>query len=149
MNLIKNFRNLTPLKLILSNPRVSRAQFLSLGFTLIELIVVVAIVGVLLTLVTPRYFKSIDRSKETVLKTNLGATRDALDKFYSDTGKFPESLADLVDKRYLRTLPFDPITDSADTWTIVAPPDGQPGAVYNVFSGASGTGSNGVPYAEW
>ncbi len=136
-------------RIVKSNQLLSRTQFLRRGFTLIELIVVVAIVGVLLTLVTPRYFKSIDRSKETVLKTNLSATRDALDKFYSDTGKFPDSLAELADKRYLRTLPFDPITDSADTWTIVAPPDGQPGLVYNLFSGATGTGSSGVPYAEW
>jgi general secretion pathway protein G len=119
------------------------------GFTLIELIIVMAIVSLLLTLAAPRYFRSIERSKETVLRANLAATRDALDKFYSDTGKYPDRLNDLVDKRYLRTLPWDPVAESATAWTFVQPPDGQPGAIYNLFSGALGNGSNGQPYAEW
>jgi general secretion pathway protein G len=119
------------------------------GFTLIELIIVMAIVSLLLTLAAPRYFRSIERSKETVLRANLASTRDALDKFYSDTGKYPDQLTDLVDRRYLRTLPWDPITESSDSWSVVAPPGGQAGSVYNIFSGAQGAGSNNVPYAEW
>lgn len=119
------------------------------GFTLIELIVVMAIISLLLTLAAPRYFHSIDRSKETVLKANLSATRDALDKYHADTGRYPDQLADLVTKHYLRTLPWDPITESAQTWIVIAPAGGQDGAVYNITSGALGTGADGTPYAEW
>jgi general secretion pathway protein G len=118
------------------------------GFTLIELIVVMSIVSLLLTLAAPRYFRSIDRSKETVLKTNLVATRDALDKFHADTGRYPEQLAELVSRHYLRTLPWDPIADSAQAWVITAPADGQPG-VYDLHSGADGEGADGTPYAQW
>jgi general secretion pathway protein G len=119
------------------------------GFTLIELIVVMTIVSLLLTLAAPRYFRSIERSKETVLKANLTSTRDALDKFHSDTGKYPDQLDDLVSKHYLRTLPWDPVLERADAWTIEPPADGQTGAVYNIHSSAEGSGSNGVPYAQW
>jgi general secretion pathway protein G len=120
-----------------------------LGFTLIELIVVMTIISLLLTLAAPRYFRSIDKSKETVLKANLFATRDALDKFHADTGKYPQQLGELVEKHYLRTLPWDPITESSDSWVLVAPTDGQEGGVYNITSGAEGAGADGVPYAEW
>jgi general secretion pathway protein G len=119
------------------------------GFTLIELIVVMTIISLLLTLAAPRYFRSIDKSKETVLKANLFATRDALDKFHADTGKYPTQLAELVEKRYLRTLPWDPITESSDSWILVPPADGQDGGVYNITSGAEGAGADGVPYADW
>ena len=119
------------------------------GFTLIELIVVMTIISLLLTLAAPRYFRSIERSKETVLKANLTATRDALDKFRADTGRYPEQLGELVSKHYLRTLPWDPIADSSELWVIVPPVDGQAGAVYNISSGATGTGLDGTPYAEW
>jgi general secretion pathway protein G len=121
----------------------------NLGFTLIELIVVMTIISLLLTLAAPRYFRSIDKSKETVLKANLFATRDALDKFHADTGKYPQQLAELVEKHYLRTLPWDPITESSESWVLVSPIDGQEGGVYNITSGAEGAGSDGVPYAEW
>jgi general secretion pathway protein G len=107
------------------------------------------IISLLLTLAAPRYFRSIDKSKETVLKANLFATRDALDKFHADTGKYPQQLGELVEKHYLRTLPWDPITESSDSWVLVAPTDGQEGGVYNINSGAEGAGADGVPYAEW
>lgn len=119
------------------------------GFTLIELIVVMTIVSLLLTLAAPRYFRSIEKSKETVLKANLTSTRDALDKFHADTGRYPDVLADLVAKHYLRTLPWDPIAESNETWIIVPPTNGQEGGVYNISSGAKGAGADGVPYAEW
>ena len=119
------------------------------GFTLIELIVVMTIISLLLTLAAPRYFRSIDRSKETILKANLASTRDALDKFHADTGRYPEQLAELVAKHYLRTLPWDPITDSAELWVIVPPTEGQAGVVYNISSGATGTGVDGSFYAQW
>jgi general secretion pathway protein G len=129
--------------------RTKYSKSLICGFTLIELIIVMAIVSLLLTLAAPKYFKSIDRSKETVLKANLAGTRDALDKFYADTGRYPERLSELVDRKYLRAMPWDPIADSADDWTVVAPTGGQPGSVYNIISSAPGVGSNNVPYADW
>jgi general secretion pathway protein G len=119
------------------------------GFTLIELVVVLAIVALLLALATPRYFHSIDKSKETVLKANLALTRDSLDKYYGDNGKYPDQLATLVEKKYLRTLPMDPITESTTTWIIVPPADSEKGAVFDIHSGAEGNGSDGTPYREW
>ena len=90
-----------------------------------------------------------ERSKETVLKANLASARDAIDKFYADTGKFPDQLSDLVNQKYLRTLPWDPIIESAGSWKISRPTEGQFGAVGNIFSGAQGNGTNKTPYSEW
>jgi len=118
------------------------------AFTLIELLIVMAIIATLLTLVLPRYFGSVDRSKEVVLKQSLATVRDAIDKHYGDTGRYPDSLQDLVDKRYLRTLPVDPVTESAATWQLVPPADATKGGVYDVRSGAAGTASDGKPYSE-
>ena len=118
------------------------------GFTLIELLVVLAIVALLLTLAVPRYFQSIDSSKETVLLENLHAVRDTLDKFYGDTGRYPESLNELVEKKYLRALPVDPITESTSTWIIVPPEDPAKGGVYNIKSGALGKRKDGTSFSE-
>jgi general secretion pathway protein G len=119
------------------------------GFTLIELIVVLAIIGLLVSLVAPHYAGRVKRAEETVLREDLMIMREALDKYFADAGQYPEELQDLVSKRYLRNVPSDPITQSAATWTIVAPADSSKGGVYDVRSGARGTGSNGKPYAEW
>lgn len=119
------------------------------GFTLIELLVVLAIIAMLVTLAVPRYVRTLERSKEAVLKENLWTMRDALDKYYGDVGKYPDSLDDLVTKKYLRSIPVDPIADSASTWQVVAPADPDQGGVYNVKSGAAGAGLNGVTYSEW
>ena len=119
------------------------------GFTLIELLVVLAIIATLLTIALPRYFGSVDKSKEAVLKENLYVTRDAIGKYYADKGKYPESLEALAAERYMRSPPVDPITESAATWVIVPPDDPKKGAVYDIKSGAPGTGSDGRPYSEW
>jgi general secretion pathway protein G len=116
------------------------------GFTLIELLIVLSVIALMLTIALPNYFHSIDASKEKILAQNLHATRDAIDRFYGDVGRYPESLEELVDKRYLRTLPVDPITDSATTWHIVPPDEPFPGKVYDIKSGAPGADSNGKPY---
>lgn len=118
------------------------------GFTLIELLVVLAIVALLLTLAVPRYFQSIDASKETILVENLHTLRGTIDKFYGDTGRYPESLEELVEKRYLRSLPMDPVTESAATWVIVPPDDTDKGKVYDIKSGAPGKTKDGKPFAE-
>jgi general secretion pathway protein G len=121
----------------------------SSGFTLIELVIVLAIVALLLTIAAPRYFHSVDRSKETVLKANLAMTRDALDKYFGDNGKYPEKLDALVEKKYLRSLPLDPITESSATWTIVPPDTPEKGVVFDIHSGAQGNSADGTPYSEW
>lgn len=119
------------------------------GFTLIELIVVMAILAVLITLAAPRYFHSLERSKEAVLRSNLAATRDALDKFYADTGKYPERLDVLVEKKYLKALPLDPIAESREKWILVPPDSPDKGGVYDLHSGAEGNSLDGTPYKEW
>jgi general secretion pathway protein G len=116
------------------------------GFTLIELLIVLSVIALMLTLALPHYFHSIDASKEKILAENLHVTRDAIDKFYGDVGRYPESLEELVDKHYLRSLPFDPVTDSATTWRIVAPDEQSPGNVYDIKSGAPGANRDGRPY---
>jgi general secretion pathway protein G len=119
------------------------------GFTLIELLVVLAILATLLTIATPRYFSSIDRSKEAVLKENLYQLRDAIGKYHADRGKYPESLDALATDKYLRKVPLDLITESAATWVVVAPEDPQKGGVFDVKSGAQGKGSDGTEFAAW
>jgi len=124
------------------------------GFTLIELLVVLAIVATLLTLAVPRYFKSVENSKDAVLMENLRTTRETIDKYYGDTGRYPDKLEDLVEKKYLRALPYDPITSSTETWLIVPPEnaekeDGPKGKVYDIKSGAPGNSHDGTPYTEF
>lgn len=119
------------------------------GFTLVELLVVLAIIALLVSIAAPRYFNSVEKSKEAVLKQDLSTMRDALDKYYGDVGKYPESLDDLVSKKYLRKLPVDPITDSATTWVIVPPEDVEKGGVFDVHSGAPGNARDGTPYLSW
>ncbi len=103
------------------------------GFTLIELVVVISIIGLLLSLAAPRYFASIERSKEAVQQQNIHALRDAIDKFFGDTGRYPESLEELVGKRYLRSVPVDPLTERSD-WIALPPPDPNLTGVYDIRS---------------
>lgn len=119
------------------------------GFTLIELMVVMVIVSLLITIAAPRYFGSLQKSKETALRQTLAVTRDALDKFYGDNGKYPDTLDTLVKKHYLRSLPVDPITGSNSSWTMVAPDDPEKGHVYDIHSGAEGAGRDGKPFRDW
>jgi len=119
------------------------------GFTLIELLVVLAIIAVLLTLAVPRYFGSLDKSKEAVLKEDLFQLRDAIGKYYGDKGKYPETLEALATEKYLRKVPVDPITESATTWVVVTPEDPQKGGVYDVKSGAQGKASDGSAFSDW
>ena len=119
------------------------------GFTLIELLVVLAIIATLLTIAVPRYYSSLDKSKEAVLKENLYQLRDAIGKYYADRGKYPESLQALATDKYLRSVPLDPVTDSATTWIVVAPEDPQKGGVFDVKSGAAGKAIDGTEFATW
>jgi len=120
------------------------------GFTLIELIVTLSIVALLLSIVVPHYTGRVARAEEAVLRENLLRMRDALDKHYSDLGKYPEALGELVTKRYLRSIPNDPFTQRSDTWLLVgAPTPAGATGIYDVRSGSPATGSDGRPYAEW
>lgn len=119
------------------------------GFTLIELLVVLGIVALMLTLAVPRYFPSIDKSREIVLADNLRNLRGVIDQYYGDTGRYPDTLEQLVEKKYLREMPVDPITDSSTTWIVLPPEDGSKGGVYTIKSGAPGNDRSGKPYSEW
>ena len=119
------------------------------AFTLIELLVVMAIIATLLSIVVPRYFGTVTKAQESTLHENLYITRDAIDKFFGDNGRYPDSLNELVDRRYLRELPVDPLTDSDSSWILVPPADPSKGKIYNLRSGAEGHGLNGKPYVEW
>lgn len=108
-----------------------------------------SIIATLLTLAVPRYFHSTDRAKEAVLKQNLAQMRDSIDKYYGDRGRYPDSLEDLVTRKYLRKIPPDPMTDSATTWLTFPPDEAGKGGVFDVKSGASGTGLDGSAYDKW
>jgi general secretion pathway protein G len=127
------------------------------GFTVIELLVVLAAIGLLLSVAAPRYVRHLDTARETALREDLHQLRDSIDKFYADQGRYPKSLAELVTKRYLRGIPEDPMTQRVDSWIAVAPK--APGAtsgqglptegVADVRSGAQGNSQDGSTYASW
>lgn len=133
-----------------SHAGLHRVSHLALrAFTLIELIVVMAIIALLLTIAVPRYFHSTDKAREAVLKEDLVQMRTAIDQYYSDRGAYPERLEDLVERKYLRGIPQDPITESAVTWVLVPPPDGTIEGIYDVKSGAPGTALDGSSFSDW
>ncbi|HEY2283807.1 MAG TPA: prepilin-type N-terminal cleavage/methylation domain-containing protein [Solirubrobacteraceae bacterium] len=119
------------------------------GFTLIELLVVMAIIGTLLALAVPRYYRSLENARATVLRHDLAILREAIDKYDSDLNKYPEKLSDLVDQRYIRAIPVDPITKLADTWTTVPSEDPDSAGIRDVHSGAETTARDGSPFATW
>lgn len=119
------------------------------GFTLIELLVVLAVIATLLTIAMPRYFSSLEKSREAVLQQNLALLRETLDKYYGDQGKYPTALDELVSSKYLRSMPVDPITDSNATWVSLPPPQPEMGGVYDVRSGAQGIARDGTEYQNW
>jgi general secretion pathway protein G len=136
------------------------------GFTLLELIIVVAMIGVLASIAMPALKDMPRRAKEAVLKTNLHSIRETLDMYYGDKGRYPTSLEELVEAKYFREIPFDPFTKSNTSWVVVledeleegseeepGPPPGPdepagPG-ILDVRSGAPGVSLDGTPYAEW
>jgi general secretion pathway protein G len=125
------------------------------GFTLVELIIVVAIIGILVTVAMPVYKDSVQRSREATLREDLYILRDSIDQYYTDNGAYPESLQTLVEKNYIKGIPVDPLTKSAETWTTEqaesddsATPD-TPTGIKNVKSGATGNGLDGTPFSEW
>ncbi len=124
------------------------------GFTLIELLVVISLISILAAMGMVGYRNSIQTSKEAVLKRDLFMMRDAIDQYYADKNKYPSSIDALVSDGYLRKIPEDPVTKSADTWqTVPAEPDpsnpsAEPG-IYDIKSGAQGQAQDGSSYADW
>lgn len=122
---------------------------LAQGFTMIELLVTLAIIGLMVSIAAPRYFGNIDRAREDVLREDLYVLRNALDHFYADKNKYPMTLNELVTERYLRNIPIDPYTQSAHSWISVPPDEVGMGAVADVKSGATGTGRDGTWLRDW
>jgi general secretion pathway protein G len=124
------------------------------GFTLIELMIVMAVIAVLMAIAVPIYTRSIQRSKESVLKNNLFTLRTVIDEYTYDKQKAPQTLQDLVSDGYLRQVPIDPITNSNDSWKLIMEDatntanQSQPG-IFDVRSGSDLTSLEGTPYSEW
>ncbi len=123
------------------------------GYTLLELMIVVAIVGILVTLAIPSFQQSAMKAKEAALKQNLFTMRSVLDQYYADRGDYPESLEALVEEKYLRAIPVDPFTRSATTWNEIFEEqeegDDSPAGVYDIKSGSDGLALDGTPYKDW
>ncbi len=120
------------------------------GFTLIELVVVMAIVALLVSIAAPRYFASVENARDQSLRTSLRVMRDAIDQFYADKGRYPGSLEELRDARYLREIPTDPLTQRSDSWTITTSTAGSiAGGMTDVASGSQELDAKGQPYAKW
>ena len=124
------------------------------GFTLIELMIVMAIIGILLSIALPIYNKSIIRAKESVLRNNLFTLRNVIDEYTYDKQKAPQSLDDLVSAGYLRQIPVDPMTGASDTWKVIMEDamdcvDQNDPSVFDVKSGSEKTSLEGVHYSDW
>jgi general secretion pathway protein G len=119
------------------------------GFTLIELLIVMAIIGLLLSIAVPRYFRSLQHARETVLKQDLSILREAIDKYYADLNEYPDNLADLAEKRYVRSVPVDPFTKLTDSWTVINSEDPDHAGIRDIHSGAVDIASDGTAVASW
>jgi len=119
------------------------------GFTLIELIVVMAIIATLLSVTMPRYVHNVDKSKEVALRADLKVMREAIDKYYGDNTEYPNTLDDLVRKKYIHNIPLDPISGTDQSWILVVPDSSIKGRISDIKSGAPGLAIDGTPYADW
>ena len=126
-----------------------RRFFTSLGFTLIELLVVMAIIATLASIAAPRYFNSLEKTREVALHANLKAMRAAIDQFYQDKGVWPTALEDLVKSRYLHEIPMDPVTHESNTWVVIRPIGTSESGIRDVRSGAQGLPRDGTRYEDW
>lgn len=136
-------------------PSPTRRGFIrQAGYSLIELMIVLSIVGILASIAVPSYQRHLIKAREAVLAENLYLVRQAIDQFFADNMRYPDNLEELVSAKYLRGLPKDPFTRSDQSWQVIAPESGQGeepprGSVFDVASGSDLVGLNGVPYREW
>lgn len=121
----------------------------SKGYTLIEMLTVIAIIGILASIAVPSFQRSIIRSREASLRNTLFVLRDVIDQYYGDFGEYPESLEILVEKKYIREVPKDPITRSTETWILIAPEGEEVTGIYDVHSGSDKISLYSGPYNEW
>ncbi|WP_410209733.1 type II secretion system protein [Aquirhabdus sp.] len=119
------------------------------GFTMIELLVVLAVIAMLLSIVAPRYIHQADRAKEAALKENLSTLRVAIDQYYGDKGTYPERLEQLVQAHYLRKIPLDPVKNSDSAWSLVLQDEEGHKVIYDVKSTAIGKSLDGSVYSSW
>ena len=123
------------------------------GYTLLELMLVVAIVGILVSLAIPSFQQSAMKAKETALKQNLFTMRAVLDQYYADRGDYPDNLEALVEAKYLRAIPMDPLTKSSTTWTEIYEEqeegDDSPAGIYDIKSGSEDVAGDETPYKDW
>ena len=119
------------------------------GYTLLEMMTVIAIIGILATIATPSFMRSVTRSKEATLRNSLFVIRDVIDQYYTDHGAYPEALLDLAEKKYIRTVPLDPFTGSDETWILIPPEGDEVSGIYDIHSGSDRISLSGMPYNEW
>lgn len=134
---------------LIGSLRSSRSRLSEKGFTLLELMVVIAILGILVTLAEPSYHMATTKAREAALKKDLYVFRDVIDQYHADQGQYPPSLSDLVEKGYLRSIPVDPFTQSSDTWVEVYASEGKESGIFDVHSGSNVIGTNDLSYNEW
>jgi general secretion pathway protein G len=119
------------------------------GFTLIELLVVLTVAALLLSIAAPRFIKQTDSAREAALRENLASLRSAIDQFYADKGTYPDQLQQLVQARYLRRIPIDPVTDRDSSWQVMTMVEDGQVVIYDVKSGAPGESEDGSAYGSW
>lgn len=119
------------------------------GFTIIEMLTVIAIIGILASIVAPSFQRSVIRAKEASLRNTLFVLRDVIDQYYADQGKYPETLEVLTEKKYIRSVPSDPFTHSNETWILIAPEGENLTGIYDIHSGSDKISLYGTPYNEW
>lgn len=119
------------------------------GFTIIEMLTVIAIIGILASIAAPSFQRSVIRAKEASLRNSLFVLRDVIDQYYADHGEYPDSLESLMEKKYIRTVPSDPFTKSSDTWILIPPEGEEVTGIYDIHSGSNKISLYGTPYNEW
>ena len=135
------------LKSQIPNPK---SQIANKGFTLIELLIVMSIIAILATIAQPSFKQAIIKARESVLKEDLFILRDVIDQYYADKGKYPPAMDDLVGEGYIRGIPKDPFTNSADTWQLVYNSEQEEEqGIYDVHSGSDMVAVDGTAYNEW